>query len=144
MSMDEDWSIHWPRLLLAVIAALVASFVLFGASFFVVPVDMIQWQAEHGRPQGDPLRVWGTVGHVLEVAILALGYFIFVRSRRVATGIVYGLIMMSFLSASDLTVLAAFEAASPPFTFWMIPVNLVVGAVSGWILAKLYRPRTAP
>ena len=139
MENSHGIAIRWPRLILATSAAVLISFIIFGASFFVVPVDMMQWQAEFGRPEGDPLRTLGTLGHVLESLLLALGYFLFVRSRRLAVGAAYGLGIMAFLSASDLTVLAAFRAGSLEFTLWMIPVNLIVGIVVGCALAWIYR-----
>lgn len=139
MENSQGIAIRWSRLILAALATVLISFVVFGASFFVVPVDMMQWQAEYGRLDGDPLRALGTLGHVLEGLLLALGYFLFVRSRRLVVGAAYGFGMMAFLSASDLTVLAAFRAASPDFTLWMIPVNLVVGLGVGCALAWIYR-----
>lgn len=140
MNDEKLLSLHLTRFLLAMLATFAISAVLFTASFFVLPIDMGPWQLEHGRPEGDPLRTWGLIGHALQSVTLTLIYFLLVRSKRVAAGIAYGLLMTVYLTATDLTVLAAFEAASPTFTFAMIPVNLVVGIVSGWALSLLYRP----
>ena len=133
---------HFPRFGLAVLATFFVSFVVFTASFLILPLDMNAWQAEHGRVDGDALRNWGLVGHFLQAAALSLIYFALIRSTNHATGILYGLMMGVYLSATDLTILAAFAAASERFTYLMIPANMVAGMISGWVLAMLYRPRT--
>ena len=133
-------SVHAGRCAIAMVATFAASFVIFGASFFVLPVDMGAWQMDHGRSQEDALRHLGLIGHVIQTVAFTLIYFVLVRSRRLVAGITYGFLMGIYLSAIDLTVLAAIKSASATFTFFMIPVNLTVGVVSGWLLAFLYRP----
>lgn len=135
-------SINPLNFILAVIVTFIISMVLFAASFFIIPTDIIEWQAEHGRLEGDGLRIWGTIGHILQVFFFVLLYYVFVKSRKAKIGILFGLIMGCYLSTIDLTVLSAFKSASENFTFWMIPVNIIIGAISGWVISLIYRNKS--
>ena len=128
--------------IIAIVATYIISMVLFGASFFIIPTDIIEWQAEHGRPESDGLRIWGTIGHALQIFFFVLIYYVFVKSRKAKIGILFGLLMGCYLTAIDLTVLSAFNSASENFTFSMIPVNIIIGIITGWILTMIYREKS--
>ncbi len=126
------------RFLVAVIVTIAIHMVLFAMSYFILPEDLMELQNEI---QGDTLRIWGTIGHILQSTLFVLIYFLLVKSVKVRVGIVYGLLMMLYLTAIDFTVLAGFQETSAAFTFYLIPFNLLVGVFCGWVLSLLYRPK---
>jgi hypothetical protein len=135
----NSFSINPLNFILALIITFVISLVLFGISFFVIPTDIIEWQAEHGRPEGDSLRILGTIGHILQILFFVLLFYVFIKSRKAKIGILYGFLMGCYLSSINLTVLGAFNVASESFTYSMIPVNIIIGIITGWILTLIYR-----
>ena len=92
----NSFSINPLNFILAIVTTYIISMVLFGASFFIIPTDIIEWQAEHGRPESDGLRIWGTIGHALQIFFFVLIYYVFVKSRKAKIGILYGFLYTSF------------------------------------------------
>ena len=74
--------------------------------------------------------------------IKSLLFYVFIKSRKAKIGILFGLLMGCYLTAIDLTVLSAFNSASENITFSMIPVNIIIGIITGWILTMIYREKS--
>ena len=125
------------KYILSVIVAYIAYAVLYVLLTMFVFGDLFMANADLMRPQDDPMAMYAYAGHLLQTCVVVALFNMAVGSADVMKGAKFGLLIGGYLAATDMTFYFDMKMSTAPLGV-SIAIHLVVGALIGMLLAKLY------
>lgn len=128
------------RFILSVVVAFIIYAALYTGLMMFLLGDIYAVNADMMRPQSDSLGMLGMAGHLVQTIIVVALFNMAVGSNDVKAGARYGLLIGGYLAATDVSTYAGLKLAVSPLPYSVV-IHLLVGAVVGMVLAKLYQPK---
>lgn len=125
------------KFILGVVVAYIAYAVLYVVLTMFVFGDLFMANAELMRAPDDPMAMYAYGGHLLQTVMVVALFNMAVGSNDVAKGAKFGLLVGGYLAATDMTFYFGMKMSTAPLAVSVI-IHLVVGAIIGVLLAKLY------
>lgn len=125
------------KFILNVVVAYIAYAVLYVVLTMFVFGDLFMANAELMRAPDDPMAMYAYGGHLLQTVMVVALFNMAVGSNDVAKGAKFGLLVGGYLAATDMTFYFGMKMSTAPLAVSVI-IHLVVGAIIGVLLAKLY------
>lgn len=125
------------KFILSVVVAYIAYAILYVVLTMFVFGDLFMTNAELMRAPDDPMAMYAYAGHLLQTVMVVALFNMAVSSSDVAKGAKFGLLIGGYLAATDMTFYFGMKMSTAPLAV-SIAIHLVVGALIGVLLAKLY------
>lgn len=125
------------KYILSVLIAYIAYAALYIVSMTVVFADLFMTNADLMRPQDDPTAMYAYIGHLLQTCVVVALFNMAVGSSDMKKGAMFGVLMGGYLAATDITFYFGMKMSTAPLAMSIV-IHLVVGAIIGVLLAKLY------
>lgn len=131
--------INWIRYILTVVAAFVAYGVIYSVGLMVMPGG--EAMAELARAEDDPAMVWTMTGHFVETLVLVFIFHMFVKTKDLKTGGIYGLAFGLYFAATTWSMTGSVAALPADNLMTYLPLHLLAGLIgAGIVPTLLYKP----